>query len=214
LATSRRTSARSLTDSLVGTPWDFLISSVSCLRSSGGRRFQCLRSVIASSKTINQGIARTRARDESDGIDRIVLGQAGDQARPAIVSDDLSVILGLMSRAAAMIREARIQAGLTQAELAAQLGLSQSAIAKLERAGSNPTVERLDRTLRATGHRLQLIAPAWSTATGEPGPSIDLSLVRRHLEQTPGQRIAGLEQMYAETAMIASAAARARDETA
>jgi transcriptional regulator with XRE-family HTH domain len=84
-----------------------------------------------------------------------------------------------------LIRDARRAAGLTQTALADRLGVSQSAISKLEREGSNPTVETLDRVLRPTGHRLQLIAPAWGTAIGEPGPSIDVSLVRQHLELAP-----------------------------
>jgi transcriptional regulator with XRE-family HTH domain len=109
-----------------------------------------------------------------------------------------------------LIRDARRAAGLTQAELAANLGVSQSAVAKLERAGANPTVETLDRTLRATGHRLQLIAPSWGTASGEPGPSIDVSLVRQQLLLDPGQRIVELEAMYADMAKIAAAGARAR----
>jgi transcriptional regulator with XRE-family HTH domain len=109
-----------------------------------------------------------------------------------------------------LIRDARRAAGLTQAELAARLGISQSAIAKLEREGSNPTVDTLDRVLRPTGHRLQLIAPAWGAASGEPGPSIDVDLVARHLRLSPEQRIAGLEQMHAATRTIAGAGARAR----
>jgi HTH-type transcriptional regulator/antitoxin HipB len=109
-----------------------------------------------------------------------------------------------------LIRDARRAAGLTQAELAAHLGVSQSAIAKLEREGSNPTIETLDRVLRPTGHRLQLIAPAWGSAIDEPGPSIDVDLVRRHLRLTPAQRLAGLERMHAETRKIAAAGARAR----
>lgn len=113
-----------------------------------------------------------------------------------------------------MLRAARGAAGLTQAALAARLGVTQSAIAKLERAGSNPTVDTLDRALRATGHRLQLIAPAWSSSSDRPGPSIDASLVRAHLELTPGQRIAELEQMYAEASTIAAAGERARGEGA
>lgn len=85
-------------------------------------------------------------------------------------------------RADLLIRDARREAGLTQAQLAAHLGVSQSAIAKLERQGCNPTVATLDRVLRATGHRLQLIAPAWGTASGSPGPSVDVGLLARHLE--------------------------------
>jgi len=109
-----------------------------------------------------------------------------------------------------LIRDARREAGLTQAELAGRLGVSQSAIAKLERAGSNPTVETLDRVLRPTGHRLQLIAPAWGAAADTSGPSIDVSLVREHLGLAAGRRIAELESMYAEASTIAAAGARSR----
>jgi len=109
-----------------------------------------------------------------------------------------------MSRAAVMLREARIQAGLTQAELAARLDVGQSAIAKLERDGSNPTVETLDRTLRATGHRLQLIAPAWSDG-------VDESLIRRQLERSPAERIKSFEQMHADLSRLQLAATRSRE---
>lgn len=134
----------------------------------------------------------------------------GRAARPAY---DLKVIIGGM-RPDLLIRDARRAAGLTQAQLAAHLGVSQSAIAKLEREGSNPTVETLDRTLRATGHRLQLIAPAWGSAVDEPGPSIDVSLVRQHLRLDPGQRIVELEAMYADMSTIAAAGAHARARVA
>jgi transcriptional regulator with XRE-family HTH domain len=111
-----------------------------------------------------------------------------------------------------LIRDARRAAGLTQAELAARLGVSQSAVAKLEREGCNPTVETLDRVLRPTGHRLQLIAPAWGTAADEPGPSIDVDLVARHLKLTPSERVVALEQMHAEARAITAAGERARAE--
>jgi len=113
-----------------------------------------------------------------------------------------------------LIRDARRAAGLTQAQLAAHLGVSQSAIAKLEREGSNPTVETLDRVLRPTGHRLQLIAPAWGTSIDEPGPSIDVGLVRQQLKLDPGRRIVELEAMYADMSKIAAAGARARSRAA
>ena len=117
-------------------------------------------------------------------------------------------------RADRLIRDARLEAGLTQAQVAAHLGVSQSAIAKLERTGCNPTVETLDRVLRATGHRLQLIAPAWGSAAGSPGPSIDVGLVDRHLAMTPAERLVALEQMHADGRKIAAASARARGEAA
>ena len=105
--------------------------------------------------------------------------------------------------AAALIRWARHEAGLTQQELARRLRMSQPALAKLERAGANPTVATLDRTLRATGRRLTLDAPPWQ-------PSIDESLVRKQLELTPEQRLRGLETMYVEARALALAGDRLR----
>lgn len=112
-----------------------------------------------------------------------------------------------MSQAAAILRDARRSARLTQAELAERLGVSQSAIAKLERDGANPAVRTLDRALRATGHRLQLIAPAWSD-------TVDESLIRRDLERTPAERIKSLERMHAEARRLQLAAARSRGRAA
>ena len=45
-----------------------------------------------------------------------------------------------MSESATLLKEARREAGLTQAELARRLGVSQAAVAKLERPGSNVTI--------------------------------------------------------------------------
>ncbi len=106
-----------------------------------------------------------------------------------------------------LIRDARRAAGLTQAALAASLGVSQSAIAKLEREGANPTVQTLDRVLRATGHRLQLIAPAW-------GDGVDESLIRQALKRTPAERIKRVERMHKDMRRLQAAAARARDSAA
>jgi transcriptional regulator with XRE-family HTH domain len=102
-----------------------------------------------------------------------------------------------------LIRDARRAAGLTQAQLAARLGVTQSAIAKLEREGSNPTVETLDRVLRPTGHRLQLIAPAWG--------NIDTSLIRQAMQRTPEERIKSVERMHKDMRRLQIAAARSRE---
>jgi transcriptional regulator with XRE-family HTH domain len=53
-----------------------------------------------------------------------------------------------------LIREARRRAGLTQAELAARVGTTQSAIARLERGRTEPTFERVQEILRACGYEL------------------------------------------------------------
>ena len=88
-----------------------------------------------------------------------------------------------MSSAAALVRKARADAALTQAELAARAGLTQSAIARLERRGANPTIATLDNVIAATGHRLMLAA--------EPRqPSFDEGQLRERLAMTPAQRLA------------------------
>ena len=105
----------------------------------------------------------------------------------------------------ALLRTARRAANMTQADLAAQLGISQAAVAKLERPGANPTLGTLDRILQATGHRLLL-----DVHTRTPG--VDESLIRKQLELTPAQRIRGIEDMYLQAQALARAGAPAREQ--
>jgi transcriptional regulator with XRE-family HTH domain len=102
-----------------------------------------------------------------------------------------------------MLADARRRAGLTQAELAARLGMSQSGVAKLEREDANPTVRTLERALRAIGRRLEMRAAL---------PNIDESLIRQDLALTPAERILRLEREAAEIGQIVAAGARARGE--
>jgi transcriptional regulator with XRE-family HTH domain len=110
-----------------------------------------------------------------------------------------------MSESSSLLKNARREAGLTQAELARRLGVSQAAVAKLERPGSNPTVGALDDALWAIGHRLVLAAPARR-------PGVDESLIRQHLELSPAQRLRGIETMYTQARMLVLAGARSRGE--
>lgn len=54
---------------------------------------------------------------------------------------------------AELIRNARLEAGLSQVELAARAGTSQPAVARYEQAGSVPTLATLERLLGACGRR-------------------------------------------------------------
>lgn len=110
-----------------------------------------------------------------------------------------------VSASATLLREARRRAGITQAELGRRLGVSQAAVARLERAGSNPTVGTLEDALSATGHRLVLDATA--RAAG-----VDESLIRQHLALTPAARIRGIETSYRQARELALAGARSRGE--
>ena len=87
---------------------------------------------------------------------------------------------------ATLVRTARRAAGLSQAQLAARLATTQSAIARLERPGANPRVETLDATLRASGQRLALEA-APITA------DVDEAQIRARLELSPAQRLASFQ---------------------
>jgi transcriptional regulator with XRE-family HTH domain len=89
-----------------------------------------------------------------------------------------------MSVAAAdLVRATRLQAGITQAELGRRLGMSQAAVARLERPGANPTVATLERLMHATGHRLEM-------AARENGSSADESLIAANLKLSPAERLA------------------------
>ena len=103
-----------------------------------------------------------------------------------------------MTDSASLLRDARRRAGLTQADLADRLGVSQAAVARLESPRANPTVDTLDRALWATGHRLALDAQARR-------PEVDESLIRQHLELSPAERIRGIETMYAQARQLALA---------
>lgn len=88
-----------------------------------------------------------------------------------------------------LVRRARIDSGLTQAQLATRLGTTQSAIARLERRGSNPRIDTLDDTLRATGHRLNLGAA--------PAPAaVDESQIAARLALTPAERLAAFSTSH------------------
>lgn len=96
---------------------------------------------------------------------------------------------------------------MTQATLASRLGTTQSAIARLERPGSNPTMSTLDDALAATGHRLVM-------STAPPPSSIDETLVAGMLRMTPEERLRSFEGAYRSARTMALAGARARGELA
>lgn len=84
----------------------------------------------------------------------------------------------------ALLRAARRNATLTQAELAARLGTTQPVVARLERLGANPTLSTLERALDAAGYELELCA-----APKRRG-SVDESQIRERLSWSPAQRLA------------------------
>lgn len=87
---------------------------------------------------------------------------------------------------ATFVRDARSAAGLTQAQLAARLGVTQPTVAALERRDANPTLRTLERTLNACGRTL--------TTAESRLPDVDEEQIRRHLAMTPAQRLDTFER--------------------
>jgi transcriptional regulator with XRE-family HTH domain len=86
--------------------------------------------------------------------------------------------------AGAMLREARTRAGLTQRELAARAGTSQSVVARIERGRTDPSFRTMQRLLAACGLEV------WAEL--EPMPVVDTHMlddVARILRLTPEQRL-------------------------
>lgn len=77
--------------------------------------------------------------------------------------------------AAAVIREARQQAGLTQTALAKAAGTSQPALAAYESGARSPSVRTLDKIVRAAGYTCQMILMPAAPAHGRT-----LAWVRSH----------------------------------
>jgi DNA-binding XRE family transcriptional regulator len=100
--------------------------------------------------------------------------------------------------ASTLLRTARRRADLTQAQLAERAGLSQAEVARLERAGSNPTAATLERLLRATGHRLEL----------RRLDAVDETQLRERLGLTPAERLAAFEASQGNLTRLARGARR------
>jgi predicted RNase H-like HicB family nuclease/DNA-binding XRE family transcriptional regulator len=77
-------------------------------------------------------------------------------SRPVRRRGTIPVLVDTQLAVAVALRWARLDAGLTQAALAARAGVSQQQVAKLERPGSNPSVMTLRRIAEALGARLEL----------------------------------------------------------
>jgi transcriptional regulator with XRE-family HTH domain len=107
----------------------------------------------------------------------------GETAGPDSWDRSYICYITFMTSAASLIRQARTDAAMTQAELASRAGLSQPAIARLERGDSNPTIATLANVVAATGHRLILAATPHRA-------SFDERQLRERLAMTPAERLA------------------------
>lgn len=103
-----------------------------------------------------------------------------------------------------LIRDARLAEGLTQAQLARRLGITQPSVARMEAAGDQITVATLRRALNACRRGLVLQAVAWK-------PSIDETLLPSQLRMTPAQRLQYMTDGYNRVQELTTAFRRARD---
>ena len=94
-----------------------------------------------------------------------------------------------MTTAAALLREARMRAGLSQRGLAKKAGTAQSVIARIERGQTSPTLETLERLLAAAGVELH----ARLAVKERDVRSHMLDDVPRILRLTPEQRLEELK---------------------
>jgi transcriptional regulator with XRE-family HTH domain len=107
----------------------------------------------------------------------------------------------------ALIRDARRAQGLTQAQLARRLGITQPSVARLEAAGEEMSVATLKRALEVLGHSLELRGPKRPV-------SYDESLLRANLELTPAERLERMSRGRAQFTSLAAAVQRTRDGAA
>jgi len=83
---------------------------------------------------------------------------------------------------ASIVQEARRRAGLSQAALAEKAGVPKSTVGRIESGARTPSVELVERLVRAAG--LQV-----TVSLAEPDPGTD-SMFERTLRRTPAQRLA------------------------
>ena len=83
-----------------------------------------------------------------------------------------------------LIREARLRAGLTQAELGENIGKPQSVIARWERGDVTPSLETLRQAIRGCDLELSFHLSRLDEST--------TTVIDEHLKMTPAQRLADL----------------------
>ncbi|MBI2895405.1 MAG: type II toxin-antitoxin system HicB family antitoxin [Deltaproteobacteria bacterium] len=99
------------------------------------------------------------AREALEGWLEAHLVRGGAPPRPKRVrvpAGGLAVTVSPMLAAKVSIRRARLDLGLTQAQLAKRAGLTQAMVARIEDPDYNPTLETLERVARALGAELRI----------------------------------------------------------
>ncbi len=97
-----------------------------------------------------------------------------------------------------LLRDARTRAHLSQRELAARAGTTQSVVGRIEAGLGTPNVVTIERLLAAAGFEIR--AELRPIEPGDPvvaayKPDIDRTLLRENLKRTPEQRVRGLQAL-------------------
>jgi phage-related protein/predicted XRE-type DNA-binding protein len=131
-------------------PWEILVVDVFSKKTQ-----QTPRQVI---DTYANGMRnRSQAMDARKRAKLKKLGGRVTTVRKFLGLDDAeTAVVELRIELAAAVRERRMAAGLTQAQLAKALGSSQSRVAKLEGADSQASIESMVRALAVAGARIKL----------------------------------------------------------
>lgn len=79
-----------------------------------------------------------------------------------------------------VLLEARVEARISQRELARRSGVPQAAISRIERGLVSPRTDTLDRLLRSCSRDLEVVE--------RPGTGLDRTLIRERLRLTPAER--------------------------
>lgn len=114
------------------------------------------------------------------------------------------------------LREARLQAGLTQRELAKLAGTAQSVVARIEAGLTSPTFTTMERLLAAAGYQIEVVPR--TSAIHDPVTQafkrdIDRTLLRENLKKTPEQRVRALQALNRLASEAQRAGAQARTRT-
>ena len=113
----------------------------------------------------------------------------------------------------ALMRSARLGAGLSQADFAAAAGTTQSAIARLEQPQSNPTIATLVRSAAAAGYRVEISlvpAPPVDAVIERYKLDVDRTLLRENLRRSHDERVRSLGEWQLSLRTLAAATAAAR----
>jgi transcriptional regulator with XRE-family HTH domain len=102
--------------------------------------------------------------------------------------DRISAVKLLLMISGDLLREARLRAGLSQAELARRACKATSVIGRWERGEVRPSLETLSEVIRAAGLELGV------TLSNADTDGHDVALIRQALGRTPAERFAHGQQ--------------------